>query len=195
MCFICWCLQFISLSSLFPTYTCPYSIFFLILQFWLENVIILILDYKKKKKCQGEIFKARRVRSKFWESPCNYIQNMLYSSRTLRDWISVEGFPVKNLEQNAVLPADAGKQLHKRIVHLQVGFGVTRNHIRRFSVHTCKDQSVQSDGKGLVCSPRRNPGLTLRRAESLNYGWLMKFSRKIVNMIFSNFWGKQWKLH
>jgi hypothetical protein len=109
---------------------------------------------------------------------------MLHSSRTLRDWISGEGFPEEKLERKAVLPTDAGKQIHKRIVHLQVGFGVTRNHIRRFSFQIWKDQSVENDGKGLVCSLRRNPGLTLRKAENLNYGRLMKFSREIVYDFF-----------
>jgi hypothetical protein len=60
------------------------------------------------------------------------------SRRTLRDWVSREGFPLKKLGRNAVLPADAGKQLHQRIVRLrELGFGL-------LVVQVCKEQSMQN---------------------------------------------------
>jgi hypothetical protein len=42
----------------------------------------------------------------------------------------------------------------------------------------------QNVGKGLVCSLRRNPGLTLRKAENLSYGRLMIFSRETLHDFF-----------
>jgi hypothetical protein len=43
---------------------------------------------------------------------------------------------------------------------------------------------MQNGGKGLVCSLRRNQGLTLRKAEDVIYGRLMKFSREILHDFF-----------
>jgi hypothetical protein len=39
--------------------------------------------------------------------------------RTFRDWVSRKGSLLKKLGRNTVLPADAEKQLHQRIVCLQ----------------------------------------------------------------------------
>jgi transposase-like protein len=39
--------------------------------------------------------------------------------RTLRDWVHQKGSPLKKVEQNAVLPADAEKQLHERVIYLK----------------------------------------------------------------------------
>jgi hypothetical protein len=69
--------------------------------------------------------------------------------RTLRDWVHQKRFPLKMLEQNAVLPADAEKQLHQRIIHLkQIGSGLKLSHIHRFDVKICKEDSLQSPCKG-----------------------------------------------
>lgn len=42
----------------------------------------------------------------------------------------------------------------------------------------------QNGGKGLVCCLRRNPGWTLRKAESLSCGWLLIFWRETLNDFF-----------
>jgi hypothetical protein len=42
----------------------------------------------------------------------------------------------------------------------------------------------QNGGKGLVFSLRRNPGLTLRKAENISYGLLMMFIRETVHDFF-----------
>jgi hypothetical protein len=42
----------------------------------------------------------------------------------------------------------------------------------------------QKSGKALVCSLRRNPHLTLWKAENLSYGQLMMFSRDILHNFF-----------
>jgi hypothetical protein len=91
------------------------------------------------------------------------------------------------------LPADVGKQLgQQRIVSSQhVGFGLTRNYKLRFSVQIYKEHSTQNPwnsrmvGKVLFISfLRRNPGLTLRRAEILTYGRLMRFNTEPINYLF-----------
>jgi hypothetical protein len=62
--------------------------------------------------------------------------------------VSREGSPLREPGQNAVFPADAEQQLHQRIVRLQqVGFVLTLNHIRRFSVQICKELRRQNRGK------------------------------------------------
>jgi hypothetical protein len=49
-------------------------------------------------------------------------------------------------KQNAVLPADAEKQLHQRIVRLQlVGFGLALNHFRRVCVDTVSRTRGKAD--------------------------------------------------
>lgn len=64
--------------------------------------------------------------------------------RKLRDLVSRGGFPLNKLGRTAVLPADAEKQLHHRIIPLQeVGFELTRNHVSRFAVKICKEHSIQ----------------------------------------------------
>jgi hypothetical protein len=69
--------------------------------------------------------------------------------RTLRDWVGREG-SLKKLERNAVLSAVAEKQLHPRIIRLQVGFGLRLNHIRRFAVQICKECSMKNPWKGRI---------------------------------------------
>jgi hypothetical protein len=64
--------------------------------------------------------------------------------RTLHDWVSQEGSFLKKLGRNAVLPADTEKQLHRTIVRLKDGFGLTPNHNRRFAVLICKEHSMQN---------------------------------------------------
>jgi hypothetical protein len=43
---------------------------------------------------------------------------------------------------------------------------------------------IQNVGKGLICSLRRNPGLTLRKTENLSYGRLMIFCRETIHDSF-----------
>jgi hypothetical protein len=58
--------------------------------------------------------------------------------------VSRAGSPLKKPGRNAAFPADAEKQLHQRIVRLQVGFGLTLNHIHRLAVQICKECSMQN---------------------------------------------------
>jgi hypothetical protein len=46
----------------------------------------------------------------------------------------------------------------------------------------------QSVGKGMVCSLRWNPGLTLRKAENLSYGRLRVFSREPLHDFLEILW-------
>jgi hypothetical protein len=66
------------------------------------------------------------------------------------DWVSRQGFSVKGPGRNAVLPADAEKQLHHRIVCIQVGFGFTLSYIHRLDVQIFKELSMQNPWKGRV---------------------------------------------
>jgi hypothetical protein len=80
------------------------------------------------------------------------------------------------------LPADAEKQLHRRIVHLQeAGSGLTLNRIYRFAVQVCKEHSIQNPWKGRMMGK----GLTLRKAENFSYGRLMIFSRETRHEFFT----------
>jgi hypothetical protein len=76
--------------------------------------------------------KAHRVNSGAPLASASMIRGI--PCRAFREWVSREGYPLKEPQRNAVLPADAEKQLHQRIVRLHVGFGITLNHIRRFAV-------------------------------------------------------------
>jgi hypothetical protein len=68
--------------------------------------------------------------------------------RTFRDWVNRKRLPLKRLERNALLPADAGKQLHPRIVRVrQVGWGLTLKYISKFLVKICKETAGRSSGK------------------------------------------------
>jgi hypothetical protein len=69
--------------------------------------------------------------------------------RTIRDYVNREGSPLKKIGRNAVLPADVEKQLQQRTMLLQqVGFGLTRNNLPKFSVQVCKEHSFQNPLKG-----------------------------------------------
>jgi hypothetical protein len=98
--------------------------------------------------------------------------------RTIRDWVSREGSPLKKLGRNTFLPADAEKQLHQRIVRLQVDSQVCSSNMQ--GTQRAESVEMQNGGKRLVCSLRGNPCLTLRRAENLRYGRLMIFSRETL---------------
>jgi hypothetical protein len=103
--------------------------------------------------------------------------------RTLRNWVSQEGSPVKKLGWSAALLADAEKQSHQRIVRLQVDSQVCSSSMQ--GTQHAKPEERQIVGKRLVCSLRRNPGLTLQKAENLSYGRPIIFSRETASDVFS----------
>jgi hypothetical protein len=78
--------------------------------------------------------------------------------RTRRDWVNREGYRLKKVGRNAVLPVDAEKQLHHRIVRLQeVGFELTQSHTQVCCSNmpgTQRAESVErlNGGKGLKIS-------------------------------------------
>jgi hypothetical protein len=99
--------------------------------------------------------------------------------RTFRDWVSREGSLLKKLGRNTVLPADAEKQLHQSIAHLQVDSQICCSYMQ--GTRRAESVEMQNGGKGLVCFLTRNPCLTLRRAENLRYGQLKIFSRETLH--------------
>jgi hypothetical protein len=109
--------------------------------------------------------------------------------RTLRNWIRREG-SLKKLGRNAGLPADTEEQLHQRIIRLQqVSFGLNSKSLLQVCSSNMRETAAESvesqnSGKGLVCSLRRNPGLTLRKAGSFSYGRLIIFSRETLHDFF-----------
>jgi hypothetical protein len=62
--------------------------------------------------------------------------------RIFRDRVSREGSPLKKLGRNAVVPTVAEKQHPQKVVRLQIGLGLTLNHIFRFAVQICKEHNM-----------------------------------------------------
>jgi hypothetical protein len=68
--------------------------------------------------------------------------------RTIHEWVTLNGSPLKKPGQNAVLSSDAKKQLHQRFFRLQqVGFGLTLNYIRRFVLKYARNTTCRIRGK------------------------------------------------
>lgn len=134
-------------------------------EFWSENLAVFFWDHDENmQRYQGtiinRIFKTRCVWCKFWDSPCSCIRDVVFLAghfvtRLLRGISSEEAWTKYTLACRCCKTA-----LPKNRPFTSRFAGLLFKYVKdkACTIHG----KMQNGGKGLICSLRRNPCLTLR---------------------------------